>query len=69
MLADLPAYANGQRFVSKGRRERAAEEYSDPRCPLGSLFRSFETHKGGGNSNLGKAGRIVAVSQFASRKP
>ncbi len=28
--SDLPAYANGQRFVSKGGRERAESEYSDP---------------------------------------
>jgi hypothetical protein len=28
--SDMPAYANGQRYVSKGGRERAPEEYSDP---------------------------------------
>jgi hypothetical protein len=28
--SDLPAYANGQRFVSNGGRERALNEYSDP---------------------------------------
>ena len=28
--SDLPAYANGHRFVSKGGRERSLDEYSDP---------------------------------------
>lgn len=28
--SDMPAYANGQRFVSKGGRERADSEFSDP---------------------------------------
>jgi hypothetical protein len=28
--SDMPAYANGQRFVSKGGRERGLDEYSDP---------------------------------------
>src|SRR5215212_5583179 len=27
--SDLPAYANGQRYVSKGGRERSPDEYSD----------------------------------------
>jgi transposase len=33
--SDMPAYANGQRFVSKGGRERAPEEYSDPDASWG----------------------------------
>jgi hypothetical protein len=28
--SDMPAYANGQRFVSNGGRERSDEEFSDP---------------------------------------
>jgi hypothetical protein len=37
--SDMPAYANGQRFVSKGGRERADSEFSDP-TPPGSPLRS-----------------------------
>jgi hypothetical protein len=33
--SDMPAYANGQRFVSKGGRERAADEYADPDASWG----------------------------------
>jgi hypothetical protein len=33
--SDLPAYANGQRYVSKNGRERAASEYSDPDASWG----------------------------------
>jgi hypothetical protein len=45
--SDLPAYANGQRFVSKGGRERAAEEYSDPDASWGHRS-AVSTRKGGG---------------------
>ncbi len=34
--SDMPAYANGQRFKSKGGRERALSEYSDPDASLGA---------------------------------
>ena len=33
--SDLPAYANGQRYVSKGGRERAPEEYPATPTPPG----------------------------------
>jgi hypothetical protein len=33
--SDLPAYANGQRFVSRGGRERGVDEYSDPDASWG----------------------------------
>jgi hypothetical protein len=45
--SDLPAYANGQRFVSNGGRERAASEYSDPDASWGHRS-AVSTRKGGG---------------------
>jgi hypothetical protein len=45
--SDMPAYANGQRFVSKGGRERALEEYSDPDASWGHRS-AVSTRKGGG---------------------
>ncbi len=45
--SDLPAYANGQRFVSKGGRERALCEYSDPDASWGHRS-AVSTRKGGG---------------------
>jgi IS5 family transposase len=45
--SDLPAYANGQRFVSKGGRERGLEEYSDPDASWGHRS-AVSTRKGGG---------------------
>jgi len=45
--SDLPAYANGQRFVSKNGRERAALEYSDPDASWGHGS-AVSTRKGGG---------------------
>lgn len=45
--SDLPAYANGQRFVSKGGRERGSEEYSDPDASWGHRS-AVSTRKGGG---------------------
>jgi len=45
--SDLPAYANGQRFVSKGGRERAPDEYSDPGASWGHRS-AVSTRKGGG---------------------
>jgi transposase len=45
--SDLPAYANGQRFVSKNGRERAASEYSDPEASWGHRS-AVSTRKGGG---------------------
>jgi hypothetical protein len=45
--SDLPAYANGQRFVSKGGRERALSEYSDPDASWGHRS-AISTRKGGG---------------------
>lgn len=45
--SDLPAYANGQRYVSNGGRERAASEYSDPDASWGHRS-AVSTRKGGG---------------------
>jgi hypothetical protein len=45
--SDLPAYANGQRYVSKGGRERGPEEYSDPDASWGHRS-AVSTRKGGG---------------------
>ncbi len=45
--SDLPAYANGQRFVSKNGRERKASEYSDPDASWGHRS-AVSTRKGGG---------------------
>jgi hypothetical protein len=45
--SDLPAYANGQRFVSKNGRERALSEYSDPDASWGHRS-AVSTRKGGG---------------------
>lgn len=42
--SDLPAYANGQRFVSKGGRER--ERFSDPDASWGHRS-AVSTRKGG----------------------
>jgi IS5 family transposase len=44
---DMPAYANGQRFVSKGGRERDDEEFSDPDASWGHRS-AVSTRKGGG---------------------
>jgi Transposase DDE domain len=43
--SDMPAYANGQRFVSKGGRER--EKFSDPDASWGHRS-AVSTRKGGG---------------------
>jgi hypothetical protein len=43
--SDMPAYANGQRYVSKGGRER--ERYSDPDATWGHRS-AVSTRKGGG---------------------
>src|SRR4029077_11585860 len=43
--SDLPAYANGQRFVSRGGRER--ERFSDPDASWGHRS-AVSTRKGGG---------------------
>jgi len=45
--SDLPAYANGQRFVSKGGRERGYDEYSDHDASWGHRS-AVSTRKGGG---------------------
>jgi len=45
--SDMPAYANGQRYVSKGGRERALSEYSDPDASWGHRS-AVSTRKGGG---------------------
>jgi transposase len=45
--SDLPAYANGQRFVSNGGRERELSEYSDPDASWGHRS-AVSTRKGGG---------------------
>jgi len=45
--SDMPAYANGQRYVSKGGRERDLSEYSDPDASWGHRS-AVSTRKGGG---------------------
>jgi len=45
--SDLPAYANGQRFVSKGGREGADSEFSDRDASWGHRS-AVSTRKGGG---------------------
>jgi hypothetical protein len=45
--SDMPAYANGQRYVSKGGRERGLDEYSDPEASWGHRS-AVSTRKGGG---------------------
>src|ERR1035437_9547513 len=45
--SDMPAYANGQRFVSKGGRERGNEEFSDPDASWGHRS-AVSRRKGGG---------------------
>jgi hypothetical protein len=45
--SDLPAYANGQRFVSKGGRERSDDEFSDPDASWGHRS-AVSTCRGGG---------------------
>jgi hypothetical protein len=45
--SDMPAYANGQRYVSKGGRERALCEYSDQDAVWGHRS-AVSTRKGGG---------------------
>jgi IS5 family transposase len=45
--SDMPAYANGQRFKSKGGRERADDEFSDPDASWGHRS-AVSTRKGGG---------------------
>jgi Transposase DDE domain len=45
--SDLPAFANGQRYVSKGGRERELSEYSDPDASWGHRS-AVSTRKGGG---------------------
>jgi IS5 family transposase len=45
--SDMPAYANGQRFVSKGGREQSDDEFSDPDASWGHRS-AVSTRKGGG---------------------
>ncbi len=45
--SDIPAYANGQRYKSKGGDERKPEEYSDPDASWGHRS-AVSTRKGGG---------------------
>jgi transposase len=45
--SDMPAYANGQRFVSNGGRERLDSEFSDPDASWGHRS-AVSTRKGGG---------------------
>ena len=45
--SDMPAYANGQRFASKGGRERPDSEFSDPDASWGHRS-AVLTRKGGG---------------------
>jgi hypothetical protein len=45
--SDMPAFANGQRFVSNGGRERSDDEFSDPDASWGHRS-AVSTRKGGG---------------------
>ncbi len=45
--SSMPAYANGQRFVSKNGRERSEDEFSDPDASWGHRS-AISTRKGGG---------------------
>jgi transposase, IS5 family len=45
--SSIPAYANGQRFKSKGGRERSDDEFSDPDASWGHRS-AISTQKGGG---------------------
>ncbi|HTC60482.1 MAG TPA: transposase [Solirubrobacteraceae bacterium] len=45
--SDMPAYANGQKYVSNGGRERDIKEYSDPDASWGHRS-AVSTRKGGG---------------------
>jgi hypothetical protein len=45
--SDMPAYANGQRFKSRGGRERSDDESSDPDASWGHRS-TVSTRKGGG---------------------
>jgi IS5 family transposase len=45
--SDMPAYANGQRFTSKGGRERSDDEFSDADASWGHRS-AVSTRKGGG---------------------
>jgi len=54
--SDLPAYANGQRFVSKNGRERAASEYSDPDASWGTARPS-------------RRGRVAGITATRSTRP
>jgi hypothetical protein len=55
--SDIPAYANGQRYVSKGGKER--ERFSDPDATWGHRS-AISTRKGGGYS--GRAAATTATS-------
>jgi hypothetical protein len=58
--SDMPAYANGQRYVSKGGKER--ERFSDPDATWGHRS-AVSTRKGGGDSE----GQRIAVLRSADR--
>jgi hypothetical protein len=58
--SDLPAFANGQRYTSRGGRERGLDEYSDPDASWGHRS-AVSTRKGGGVLRLqGPHGRLFA---------
>jgi hypothetical protein len=57
--SDLPAYANGQRFVSKGGRER--ERFSDPDASWG--------HRSAVSTRRGAASTAIACTQRSALAP
>lgn len=59
--SDLPAYANGQRYVSKGGPGRALEEYSDADASWGHRS-AVSTRKGGGCKGGGYYGYKVHLA-------
>ena len=65
--SDLPAYANGQRYVSKGGRER--ERFSDPDASWGHRS-AVSTRKGGGfyGSRL-RSEPLSASASWAALRP
>src|SRR5947209_15702764 len=61
--SELPAYANGQRFVSKGGRER--ERFSDPDASWGHRS-AISTRKGGGYYGFKLHAAVCARTELPS---
>ena len=65
--SDLPAYANGQRFVSKGGRERALSEYSDPDASRGGTARLSRRARAAASTATGCTWPCAPRPTFRSR--